>query len=190
MSTLGLEHSRKLTNDDIKRAFKKIVAQVHPDKQGGDEKRFRSVMDAYVVLTKAEKATATVDAAHEDSYGAHIDPENWRWKQGVGYDPSDLNDVWDEIGFNPYTGEYHEQTHHEHHQWHEQAEASWTAPEPDAQYYSDSRAAAAERMRHASEDARAPRAAVYDNDILMNIMFWMVVVVGIIMYAVNISSGF
>ncbi len=41
--------------DDIKKAFRRLAHTYHPDKQGGDEKKFKEVNEAYQVLSNKEK---------------------------------------------------------------------------------------------------------------------------------------
>lgn len=53
---LGL--NKNATFDDIKRAYRKLAHQYHPDKQGGDEKKFKEVNEAYQVLSNKEKRAA------------------------------------------------------------------------------------------------------------------------------------
>lgn len=43
------------SQDEIKRAFRKLAHQHHPDKQGGDEARFKELNEAYAVLGDADK---------------------------------------------------------------------------------------------------------------------------------------
>lgn len=50
---LGVE--KNASADDIKKAFRKLAHQYHPDKQGGDETKFKEVNEAYQVLSNAEK---------------------------------------------------------------------------------------------------------------------------------------
>lgn len=46
---------RDATPDEIKKAFRKQAHKYHPDKGGGDEKKFKEANEAYQVLSNAEK---------------------------------------------------------------------------------------------------------------------------------------
>ena len=52
---LGVE--KNATTDEVKKAFKKAAMQYHPDRPGGDEKKFKEVNEAYQVLNDADKRT-------------------------------------------------------------------------------------------------------------------------------------
>ena len=47
--------SRSASEDEIKKAFRKKAHEVHPDKAGGDEAKFKEVNEAYQVLSNKEK---------------------------------------------------------------------------------------------------------------------------------------
>lgn len=47
--------SRSATSDEIKKAFRKLAHQHHPDKSSGDEKKFKEINEAYQVLSNTEK---------------------------------------------------------------------------------------------------------------------------------------
>lgn len=50
---LGIE--KGASKDEIKRAFRKLAHQYHPDKTGGDEEKFKEINEAYQVLNDDKK---------------------------------------------------------------------------------------------------------------------------------------
>lgn len=58
---LGVE--RGASKDEVKKAFRKLAAQYHPDKKSGDEAKFKEVSEAYAVLGDDKKR------AEYDAYG-------------------------------------------------------------------------------------------------------------------------
>lgn len=53
-----LDVDKKANKEEIKKAFRKLAHKYHPDKQGGDEKKFKEINEAYQVLaddTKRQK---------------------------------------------------------------------------------------------------------------------------------------
>ncbi|HOX61032.1 MAG TPA: molecular chaperone DnaJ [Candidatus Magasanikbacteria bacterium] len=52
---LGVE--KNATADEIKKAFRKLAMQHHPDRQGGNEAKFKEINEAYQVLSDADKRT-------------------------------------------------------------------------------------------------------------------------------------
>jgi len=50
---LGVE--KNASQDEIKKAFRKLAQKLHPDKPGGDEKKFKEINEAYSVLSNPEK---------------------------------------------------------------------------------------------------------------------------------------
>ncbi len=51
--TLGVE--RDATQEDIKRAYRKMAHKHHPDKEGGDEEQFKVINEAYQVIGDEQK---------------------------------------------------------------------------------------------------------------------------------------
>lgn len=47
--------SKDASEDEIKKAFRKLAHTYHPDKGGGDEAKFKEINEAYQVLSKKEK---------------------------------------------------------------------------------------------------------------------------------------
>ncbi|MEK7149553.1 MAG: DnaJ C-terminal domain-containing protein [Patescibacteria group bacterium] len=50
---LGIE--KNATQDDIKKAYRKLAHKYHPDKPGGDEKKFKELSEAYQILSNPQK---------------------------------------------------------------------------------------------------------------------------------------
>jgi len=52
-NVLGVD--RKATQDDIKKAFRKLAHKYHPDKGGTDESKFKEITEAYSILSDDKK---------------------------------------------------------------------------------------------------------------------------------------
>lgn len=55
--------SKSASEDEIKSAFRKLAQKYHPDKKGGDEKKFKEASEAYAILSDKKKR------AEYDAYG-------------------------------------------------------------------------------------------------------------------------
>ena len=53
---LGLDN--KASQDDIKKSFRKLSLQYHPDRETGDNDKFKNITTAYEVLSNVEKRKA------------------------------------------------------------------------------------------------------------------------------------
>lgn len=93
---LGVDKSA--SKSDIKKAFHKMAHQYHPDKNGGDDKKFKEVNEAYQTLTDDKKR------AQYDQFGAD-GPQMGGGGYG-GFDPSgfdfsgggfDMGDIFGDI---------------------------------------------------------------------------------------------
>lgn len=51
--TLGVD--KNATQDEIKKAFRKLALEHHPDKTGGDDTRFKEINEAYTTLSDTQK---------------------------------------------------------------------------------------------------------------------------------------
>ncbi len=75
-----LNVSRNATQDEIKKSYRQLAKQYHPDKTGGDETQFKKVVEAYEVLG---------------------DPERRRKHDTSGNRSFNIDDAWKDI-FNRY----------------------------------------------------------------------------------------
>ena len=56
--------------DEIKKAYRRLAVQYHPDKQGGNEEKFKEISEAYEVLKDAEKRKRYDQFGHAGVGGA------------------------------------------------------------------------------------------------------------------------
>jgi len=62
--------SKSASADEIKKAFRKLAVQYHPDKDGGDEEKFKEVNEAYEVLKDQQKRQRYDQFGHAGVGGA------------------------------------------------------------------------------------------------------------------------
>ncbi len=99
---LGLQ--KGCSDDDIKKAYRRLAKQYHPDLNPGDkqaETKFKEVGEAYEILSDAEKR------ARYDQYGhAGVDPSYGGAGYGAGGMDFDFGDIFDNIfgGFGGFGG--------------------------------------------------------------------------------------
>jgi len=126
LRTLGLEESVEAA--DIKKAFRRMALRLHPDLQGGDAGRFTEAVEAYALLTdRGLPSTASYPTGSAPRWATsgssrwNMEDETaekpkedgkWKFNSQYGYDPEYLEDVWAEIGFDPYTGTYYKPQAH------------------------------------------------------------------------------
>jgi len=98
--TLGVD--RKASEDEIKKAYRKLARKYHPDKNPGDasaEERFKEIQEAYSVLSDAEKRRQ-FDAGG-GVFGSGFDPGAFRTGGGVGGFGDILSDLFGRGGGGP-----------------------------------------------------------------------------------------
>lgn len=115
--------SRNASQDEIKKAFRRLAHKYHPDKEGGDERRFKEINEAYQVLGNPEKRR------QYDQFGAQFEharaqggfqgfegfrdfsdfAEAFRSQRGtrVDFDFGDLGDIFSEF----FGGSFHRKQH-------------------------------------------------------------------------------
>jgi molecular chaperone DnaJ len=101
---LGVE--RNASQDDIKKAYRRLAHKYHPDK-GGDEKKFKELNEAYQILSDKSKRAQydqfgrTFEGAPGWDFGfgsrEGFDFESMRNRFGAGFDSSDLGEIFEEI---------------------------------------------------------------------------------------------
>src|SRR3954454_14063740 len=89
--TLGV--AKKASEDEIKKAYRKLARQYHPDKNPGDkqaEERFKEIQEAYSILSNADKRRQYDSGG--GIFGGGFDPGNFRggFGGGIGDILSDL----------------------------------------------------------------------------------------------------
>lgn len=67
--TLGV--SKSASEDEIKKAFRKLAVKYHPDKEGGDEVKFKEINEAYEVLKDKQKRQRYDQFGHAGVGGAN-----------------------------------------------------------------------------------------------------------------------
>lgn len=78
--TLGVP--RTASQDEIKKAYRKLAHQYHPDKKGGDEAKFKEVNEAYQVLSDPKKKSSY------DNFGFAYNEGSFQ--RGQDFDYSDI----------------------------------------------------------------------------------------------------
>ncbi len=101
---LGVEKSA--SKDEIKKAFHKLAHKFHPDKNAGDDKKFKEVNEAYQTLYDDQKR-AKYDQfgsgyANGPVGGAGFDPNAYGFdfsgfQNGQGFDMGDIGDIFSEF---------------------------------------------------------------------------------------------
>jgi DnaJ-class molecular chaperone len=92
-ATLGVAETA--TADEIKRAYRKLASQHHPDK-GGDVKKFQSIEEAYRILSDDGKRQQYNAERHGSGTGVHF-----QWHSNDV--PPDLDSIFSQFGFgNPF----------------------------------------------------------------------------------------
>lgn len=91
---LGVEKSA--SDEDIKKAYRKLAHQYHPDKASGSPEKFKEINEAYQILSNKDKRS------QYDRFGRVFDGQqggnpfgNGNFDFGFGFDPSNLEGFGD-----------------------------------------------------------------------------------------------
>jgi molecular chaperone DnaJ len=96
--------AKNASDEDIKKAYRKLAHEYHPDKPGGNEAKFKEINEAYQVLSDRTKRVqydrfGTAGSAGQAGFGG-----NWGGSQGgyaeqgwggFGFDPQNVSDMGD-----------------------------------------------------------------------------------------------
>lgn len=101
---LGVEKS--VTADELKKAYRRLAHQYHPDKAGGDEKKFKEINEAYQVLSNPEKRKQ-YDQFGTTFENAQAGGQSGSWEDvfrtggfrtgGIEFDLGDIGEVFSEF---------------------------------------------------------------------------------------------
>src|SRR3989344_4734987 len=93
---LGIE--RNASEEEVKKAFRKLAHVHHPDKSGGNEAKFKEASEAYAVLSDKKKR------AQYDTFGS-ADPSAGGFRSGAVFNPSDFGFSADFGGFSGFSAQ-------------------------------------------------------------------------------------
>jgi curved DNA-binding protein len=84
--------AKNATPDEIKKAYRKLASQHHPDK-GGDTAKFQQLQEAYAVLSDPEKRQQYDNPTPQGFQGFRNPPGGFQWNvNGI-----DMNDIFGDI---------------------------------------------------------------------------------------------
>ncbi len=92
--------SRNASQDDIRKAYRKLAHKYHPDKTGGDkaaEEKFKAVNEAYSVLNDAEKRKQYDMFGPDGPSGGGFDTAGFGGFGGQGFGDAGFGDVFSDI---------------------------------------------------------------------------------------------
>ncbi|MDD5693432.1 MAG: molecular chaperone DnaJ [Patescibacteria group bacterium] len=92
--------SKNANNDELKKAYRKLALQHHPDKGGGKESeaKFKEINEAYSVLSDPEKRKAYDQFGHSGPFGAGNGGFNQQYQQYGGFNGQNINFDFSDLG--------------------------------------------------------------------------------------------
>jgi molecular chaperone DnaJ len=100
--------SKSASADEIKRAYRKLAMQHHPDKHGGDDAQFKEIGEAYEVLKDSQKKAAYDQFGHAGAQGNPFGGGGGPGYGGAGaqgFEGFDFSDILNQfMGGSPFGG--------------------------------------------------------------------------------------
>ncbi len=92
--------------DEIKKAFRRLAVQYHPDKEGGDEAKFKEVNEAYEVLKDDKKRQRYDQFGHAGVGGASGGGNPFEGFSGFGGQGQNVNFDFGDLGLGDIFGSF------------------------------------------------------------------------------------
>lgn len=89
--------SKKATNDEIKKAYRKLALKFHPDRNPGDkaaEENFKEAAEAYEVLSESQKRQRYDQFGHE-GVASSFGPSGFNWQNFTH--AGDFSDIFESV---------------------------------------------------------------------------------------------
>jgi len=92
--------------DEIKKAFRRKAVELHPDKEGGDEDKFKEINEAYEVLKDQQKRQRYDQFGHAGVGGAAGGGNPFEGFQGFGGQGQSVNFDFEDLGLGDLFGSF------------------------------------------------------------------------------------
>src|SRR3954468_725003 len=98
--------AKSASADELKKAYRKAAIKYHPDKEGGDEAKFKEVNEAYDVLKDAQKRQRYDQFGHAGVGGSSGGGNPFEGFQGFGGQGQNINFDFGDLGLGDIFGSF------------------------------------------------------------------------------------